>query len=204
MGIYIKDTEVTALNVLSKLNVLEKSIIERTIDVGYSDSLLTSLKNYAFIRCESLPSVDLPNCTTIGNHAFYHCIMLSHINIPACTLIGTDAFGLCTKLSSVNPLACTELSIYAFSGCMALSTISLPACTLINNYAFSGCRSLMSVYLMGNSVCTLSGSIVFTNTPMLNSTYTGAFGSIFVPASLLTQYQSATNWATLSSRFVGI
>ena len=204
MGIYIKDTEVTALNVLSKLNVLEKSIIERTIDVGYSDSLLTSLRNYAFIRCKSLPSADLPNCTTIRGHAFYYCQKLSHVNIPACTIIGTDAFGYCAKLSSINPLACTELGIDAFENCTSLSTISLPACTLINNHAFSNCRSLMNVYLMGNSVCTLSGSMVFTNTPMVNSTYTGAFGSIFVPASLLTQYQSATNWATLSSRFVGI
>lgn len=58
----------------------------------------------------------------------------------------------------------------------------------------------MSIYLLGSSVVTLANISVFDGTPMSRSNYTGAFGSIFVPASLVAAYQSATNWATYKDR----
>ena len=36
------------------------------------------------------------------------------------------------------------------------------------------------------------------------STLTGAFGSIYVPASLVTAYKTATNWATYADRITAI
>lgn len=36
------------------------------------------------------------------------------------------------------------------------------------------------------------------------STLTGSFGSIYVPASLVTRYKAATNWATYADRITAI
>ncbi len=44
---------------------------------------ITTVSNYAFIRCESLTSVSLPNTLkAIGYRAFYGCKALSEISIP--------------------------------------------------------------------------------------------------------------------------
>ena len=62
----------------------------------------------------------------------------------------------------------------------------------------------MSLFIDYSSVAKLSAVNAFANTPMSNSTYTGSFGSIYVPASLVAAYQSATNWATYSARITAI
>jgi hypothetical protein len=62
----------------------------------------------------------------------------------------------------------------------------------------------MTVKLYHSSVVTLSGAAVFTSTPMSNSTYTGEFGSIYVPASLVDAYKSATNWTTYANRITAL
>jgi hypothetical protein len=70
---------------------------------------------------------------------------------------------------------------------------------------FKNCIYLKSLYLMGSSLCQLYSSNAFASTPIGGySTYTSTYGSIYVPASLLTSYQTATNWTYFSSRFVGI
>jgi hypothetical protein len=56
---------------------------------------------------------------------------------------------------------------------------------------------------MGSSIISL-GVNVFDSTPMTKTSYLGYYGSIYVPSSLLASYKTATNWATYSSRMVGI
>ena len=66
---------------------------------------------------------------------------------------------------------------------------------------FFNCRKL-SIVEVGtnlNYVCTISNN-VFVNTPMTNSSYLGYYGSIYVPDSLVSAYQTAkTSTFTLSS-----
>ena len=61
---------------------------------------------------------------------------------------------------------------------------------------------------MGSSVCALNNINAFNSCPIRYSNYYRgdgySYGSIYVPSSLLTDYQAATNWVTISSRFVGI
>lgn len=58
---------------------------------------------------------------------------------------------------------------------------------------------------MSPSVASLAHSNAFSSTPIAGySASTGQVGSIYVPASLLTTYQSKTNWTYFSSRFVGV
>ena len=91
--------------------------------------------------------------------------------------------------------------------CEKLSTASFPKCTkLAGQSIFAKCYKLLSLYLLGSDVVTLSNSNTFSSTPIAGYTAStgGVYGSIFVRASLLTAFQSATNWAYFSSRMVGL
>ena len=57
---------------------------------------------------------------------------------------------------------------------------------------------------MRNRIVSLGNKNAFYNTPMSKSTYTGSFGSIYVPASLVNSYKTATNWSTYSARITSI
>lgn len=76
--------------------------------------------------------------------------------------------------------------------------------SVVGQYAFYNCTSLTSAAFTKNSVVTLSATNAFMNTPMSVSTYTGNFGSIYVPASLVSSYKTATNWAAYANRIVSI
>jgi hypothetical protein len=176
--------------------------------------------NSAFCYCTGLISVNFPIATYIGNSAFYGCVDLTSVNFPLVTTIGQDAFemcwnnltsvifpaattldngafGYCSKLTSISFPACTIIGGNAFYGCSTLASISFPACTTIGSQAFRGCRSLTSVFLAGNYIAYLSHSNAFSNTNMSN-------GYFYVPSSLITAYQTATNWTYFSSRFSAI
>ena len=190
--------------------------------------LATSIGSSAFGRCTALTSVSLPSATSIGSFAFYYCSALTSINLPSATLIGSYVFASCTALTSVSLPSATSIGSYAFTSCTALTSINLPSATTIGSnafvsctaltsinlpsattigsYAFTKCYNLLSLYLTNSVICTLSGTNAFSSTPISNYTAStgGVYGSIYVPASLLTSYKTATNWTTFSSRFVGI
>ena len=191
----------------------------------------TSIGTSAFYRCTSLTSVSFPVCTRIGGSAFYSCDKLITVNFPSCLTINFDAFGRCCSLTAVSFPACISIGSKAFSYCTSLTTVSFIACTSIGSYAFAYCSSLTSAYF-GNStvsktttlfsqafsnctkltnltlyypsVATLSNINAFNSTPMSVSTLTGSFGSIYVPASLVDAYKSATNWVTYADRITAI
>lgn len=187
----------------------------------------TTIGGYAFTYCSSLASISFPAATTIGGYAFSYCTNLTSINFPKATTIEVSAFAYCTRLTSVSFSEVTTIGVYAFDRCNNLTSTNFPAVTTINSNAFSYCSSLTSasfpaaitigsnafrycfnlkaLYLLGSSICKLSGSTAFSSTPIGGySTYAKTYGSIYVPASLLASYKTATNWTYFSSRMVGI
>ena len=208
----------------------ENEILTRTISGAYSNSAITDLGSYAFAFCSSLGAVDLPSLTKVGANAFYECASLSSVSLPNVTNINSSAFyhcstlqsfdapslknvsgaGLmsCTNLSEVSVPALTSLGQSAFVNCYALKMISLPVVTNISaSSIFAGCSKLESVYMrLGLSASTVPTikSNIFNTTPIVNSTYLGYFGSIYVLSSMLDKYQSATNWVNFSARMVGV
>lgn len=157
----------------------------------------------AFRDCSALTSINLPKCEWIGNSAFVNCANISSINFPLCTEICSNAFQSCSNLQTISLPKCKTILDRAFISCIKLQTVSLPKLSSIGAYVFQGCQSLSTAYFMNNSVVT-AGADIFYKTPMQYSSYLGYFGSIYVPASLLASYKTATNWATYSSRMVGI
>lgn len=100
----------------------------------------------------------------------------------------------------------TTIGSYAFYHCRSLTTASFPNCATIRNNTFYSCYNLLSLYLTSTSIVQLEKSDAFSWTPIAGYTTStgGVYGSIYVPSSLLSDYQTATNWSYFSSRFVGI
>lgn len=94
----------------------------------YDGLPVTDIGSGAFLFCESLSSITIPDCvTTIGDMAFYSCDSLANITIPdSVTSIGEDAFGCCTNLTSAS-VGKNVISIGegAFSSCYSLEEITV-------------------------------------------------------------------------------
>lgn len=183
---------------------IEDGMITGTLSSYFNDRI-TYIRNHAFANCSSLTTANFPAVTSIGNNAFSNCTNLATINFPVSTSIGNYAFGNCTKLVTANLPNATTIGNNVFYYCTSLTTVSFPAAMTIGDSVFYKCYRLTSLYLTGSSVCELSTSKAFISTPIGGYSNTaGTYGSIYVPASLLTSYQKATNWTYFSSIFVGI
>ena len=127
---------------------------------------VTSIDFSAFMWCGNLQSVTIPNSvTSIGDCAFAACNSLQSITIPnKVTSIGNHAFENCTNLQSITiPNKVTSIGAYAFSWCENLQSVTIPnSVTSIGNYAFEFCYSLQYVNINGNPKI---GTDAFWKTP---------------------------------------
>ena len=195
---------------------LESVSFPKATNIGaYAFSYCTSLKSvsfskaididmYAFAYCSKLTTVSFPSVTHINAYAFTACYSFENVSFPKVTSIYACAFRSCYNLISVSFPLVTYISGSVFAFCSKLTTVSFPKATSIYNYAFMSCSRLISLYLSGSKVVVLSGTSVFYSTPIGGYSATaGRYGSVYVPASLLASYKTATNWASISSRLVG-
>ena len=161
--------------------------------------MCTYINDSAFQNCSSLSQVSLPVCEHIDWCAFKNCSSLSQVNLPMCKTIGKSAFYSCTSLTQISLPMCNHIGGEAFTNCYSLNQVNLSKCKNIVNYAFYNCSSLSIITIGYSGVCRLGGSNVFSNTQITSST-----GSIYVPASLVESYKTATNWTYFSNKIFGI
>ena len=160
---------------------------------------VTSIGDHAFVECENLTSVTIPNSvTSIGYRAFHKCKCLTSVSIPSSvTSIGSDAFEGCSGLTAITissgvisigsgafhlcklltsvtiPNSVTTIGSSAFSGCSSLPFITIPnSVESIGNFAFYGCSSLTSVAIP-KSVISI-GENAFTDCSNLTSVIIGS------------------------------
>lgn len=93
---------------------------------------------------------------------------------------------------------CSYIGIVAFNRCYSLSEVNLPMCTYIGEVAFNSCSSIQELTIGTeiSTVCVLGNSNAFQGCSALTS--------IYVPASLVESYKTATNWTFYSDKIVGI
>lgn len=165
---------------------------------------ITSISIYSFYNCTNLALKSLPSDTTyIGAYAFYKCSNIVLTSLPEnINTLGNFAFNQCTKLALTSlPSGITTIPNNCFTNCKALKELTcLGAITSIGNYAFEQCSNL-SKFILPNvtNVPTLSSSSVFGSTPIASGT-----GYIYVPDTLISDFQSASNWTKYASQIKGV
>ena len=117
---------------------------------------VTSIGVCAFLECNSLTSVTIPNgVESIGISAFSRCSGLMKVTIPnSVTCIWDTAFMNCSGLTDITiPNGVTSIKRNAFSNCSNLTSVTLPdSVESIGNAVFSGCSGLTSITVeKGNS-----------------------------------------------------
>lgn len=119
-------------------NAFAYNCMAATISIGNN---VTSIGNYAFYRCSSVKSFNIPAATkTIGDHAFSYCSVLATVSGGAALeRIGANAFYFCAAMKS-----------YTFSDSLEY----------IGESAFEGNRYLNSVAL-GNGVKEIGANAFF-------------------------------------------
>lgn len=183
----------------------EDAFVTRSISGVYVNDRVEKIGSYAFHHCHNLTSVSFPVCIDIGDHAFLYCSSLITVSFPVCTNIGGNAFANCSNLTEVSFPVCMSIGSYTFSFCSKLTSASFPVCTNIGTNAFYHCRTLSTLILGASTVCTLASSNAFTSTPYKGySSYFSGTPYIYVPASLVDAYKSATNWTYFNSYFSSI
>ena len=166
-----------------------------TINLPYA----TSVGDEAFRGCGYLNQFSLPMCSYIGESAFYVCRNISQVDLPMCSYIGNFAFNGCWSILQVNLPVCNHIGYAAIADCSYISQVNLPMCSYISDYAFIYNNLLSRITIGYSGVCSLNNSNVFNDTQITSST-----GSIYVPASLVDAYKSATNWSYFSTQIFPI
>ena len=187
-----------------KFKILSDSTVEVINDDSYRDALIdtipipskvridgkvydvTSIGNYAFVRCRSLTNINIPeSVTSIGYGTFYDCSGLTSINIPkSVTSIGESAFAYCSGLTSINiSSSIKNIADSTFAECRSLTSIKIPeSVTSIGESAFSSCSNLASINIpegvtnIGESAFGWCSSLTSINIPEgVKSIGAGAF-----------------------------
>ena len=147
---------------------LSKPTGEIVSDVQFVDSSGGGFVLYG--RTGITKYVDLLS-TGFPQQFFNGCTSLKYIVIPKAALNRSTICGYCSNLLAVD-----------CQGYMG------------SNYQFSNCKKLKHLVLRATTQRALNNINSFTSTPFASN---GAGGTLWVPANLISSYQSATNWSTI-------
>lgn len=174
-------------------------------------NLAGSIGSYTFYNCPNITVSTIPSgVTSISNYAFAGCTGITSISSDAAltSISGSSFIGTSTNstMSLVSARFPNHSSSNSFSNvfgnnvtpayaCQLLELVDIGSVAGINSNAFANCLSLETLILRKTaSVSALSNVNAFTNTPLGSG---GTGGTVYVPSSLVSAYQTATNWSTL-------
>lgn len=151
----------------------------------------------AFQQCVQLTSVDLPNLTSIASDVFFGC-SITHLNLPLLESLPGGYTLSNNDFTSVILPSLKSLGGASFFGCQLLITLDLPQLEIISagTGLFSSCNSLSALILRGGVRVDLTSNCLASDNGIANGT-----GYIYVPAALLEEYKSATNWSIYATQF---
>ena len=152
---------------------------------------------YTFSRCSNLSLTSLPSTLEyVGNRSFEYCKGLTSLSCSGSLELNSYTFNGDTNLTTVNFPNTVQLAQYVFYQCSSLQFADVGLVSSLEYSTFYNCNALSSLILRKTgSICTLQDLGAFTNTPMRG--YNSQTGTVYVPSSLISTYQTATNWSTL-------
>lgn len=156
---------------------------------------------YCFNGCTSLESFILPKASSRGGAWLAgRAFMASGIKEFVTDYAGSfnsstpQVFANCTSLKEVvipNFRAANTSSV--FNGCTSLELVDING-GVIGSTLFANCNSLKTLVIRDSNIMTLYHINAFNGTPFASG---GTGGTVYCPASLISQYQTASNWSTL-------
>ena len=197
-------------NALRYNNILISVNLPNAKDIGSS----------AFQYCLNLETVIMPMVEYLQSHVFSNCYKLKTLNIP--NIKGSTNMYMFQRCYSLNDLDLTNITSLSSSalnntglgtlvlpyvisiganavGGVRTSTIDLSKKITITANVFNGAYSLVHLILRSDTLCSLSATSAFTNTPIANG-----LGWIYVPSGLVESYKTASNWSTYANQIVSL
>lgn len=183
----------------------------------YVPESVTSIGDYAAMRCSDLQSVSIPGgVSVIGTRAFAYCPKLSTVDISArLKVIPEGLFEACgglRALSLANLTSCVEIGPWAVAECDGLQSLILPASSQALEkgaaYGVSGLQTLTLPenlnYLADNSMTAMTSlsqldATKISSVPDLGENVWGRLDqseiTLITPNNLVEDYKNADQWS---------
>lgn len=153
---------------------------------------------FIFNGCSELTTISMiHNANNSESHQwlFSNCHKLTSVTLPAIRFLGESAFQGDTSLANIALPSISRAPNKGFQNCTSLVSVDLGYPDRTSQNTFNGCTSLTNLIIRRtSSVCALTNINAFTNTPFASG---GTGGTLYVPQSLISSYQSASNWSTI-------
>ena len=168
-------------------------------------SSVTSIGERAFARRTGITSVTIEGDPYFGNYAFSGCTGITTFNAPNLQYfkasyynVASYTFSGCSGLTTLvfpSLKSGSDTSQYIFQNCTGLVTVDFKSLGKTGSNAFTGCSALRTLIIRRtDNIATNLG----TSVNGFGGIYSNPNDStIYVPQSLLSAYQSASNWVTL-------
>ena len=154
---------------------------------------------YGVYQRKNLEKVTMPELTRIEQYGFAGCSAIEEFYVPKLKSTGNRAFYSCKNLRSINVESAEGFAIQAFQGCTSLEKIDLPSIKEFSRGAFEDCSALTTVIFRPETMVSVSGGDIFSNTPIANGT-----GYVYVPSALVDTYKQSGDWTTYANQFRAI
>lgn len=158
---------------------------------------------YAFIGYSSIHKVTATYNSPDGEAAtnLFQLSSITEFIAHNALKISTSWFFKCANLTKVTAPKSTWYDYQAFAECVNLEVADLGTGMINRGRVFTGCKKLNTLILRSTSLCTLGNVNNFDQSPFHPAGGTGitGTGTLYVPASLVDTYKTATNWSTLYS-----
>lgn len=164
---------------------------------SFSDDSVTEIGRNIFAYWTTLETISLPNLVKITDGVFQGSNKISNFYFPKVTTItnGNNFNGAGTSTSTiVLPSVSSIPSMNAFNTFKGKAIDLDGSLSNLNTYTFNSSSELETIILRKNSVVAVNHVNAFNSTPFASD---GTGGILYVPESLVSSYQSATNWSTI-------
>jgi len=141
---------------------------------NYSNDTITNIPQYGFAYASNLVELSIPNVELIGAYAFMNTGMKKLVIHKTVRLDGWQIFSKMTNLEELDIMNVISSQQQLFSDSVKMSVLII--------------RDTNNILTLVNN------TNVFNNTPFASGK---SGGTLYVPQSLISSYQSATTWSTI-------
>lgn len=177
--------------------IISKFVTGESFSGEFINNEIEYIRYGAFAQTH-ITKVDCPKVEVINGYAFNDCTKLTSINFPKVIQMNGHCFSYCTSLIEAKFQSPISIEAYIFYNASKLQKCDFNVITIyMNTFASSALDTL--ILRRTEKITYLNSKGAFANTPIAKGT-----GYIYVPAALIDEYKTATNWVTFASQFRAI